>query len=470
MAIQVILYQFRKDKNSTMRPSGTGLPYMVELKDQCSVTDPVLVFDFGALDYPHSYNYLCIPAFEDRCYWLENWQYYRGCWQATCHVDVLASWRADIGKSEQYVIRAAADYDGNLVDRLYPTKASQYLATVTKNTPIFNVKTFDDGCYIVGIVSGDNTGTGGGVTYYQMTSAEMRQFRASMLGSIDWAGIDAQEISTQLTKALLNPYQYIVSCKWYPFVPPLGNIVEKIKFGWWEFPLVTGIMKANGWYETDDIMVRPLPQHPQLDRGAYLNLTPYTRRTLYCYPWAPVDLDTTMVGQSTVLKLKVSVDLITGDGILYVYAVKESADVLMFTRSTAVGVDVALSQISVTLPSPSGVVDSLASAAGAALSSFLGGGDAGAVGDAAMSANTSTSTKGAQGGIMTYNQPLRVVSQFFDVANDDPKRRGRPLMQRRVVSSLPGYQICDRPHIECHATAPEISEIEAAMSTGFFWE
>lgn len=190
---------------------------------------------------------------------------------------------------------------------------------------------------------------------------------------------------------------------------------------------------------------------------------------MYCYPWGPVDLDTTMVGQSTELKLKVSVDLITGEGILYVYAVKESADILMFTRSTAVGVDVALSQISIT-PNTGDIVGSLATTAGAALASFLGGGDAGAVGDAAMSANTSTSTKGTQGGIMTYNQPLRVVSQFFDVADDDPEHRGRPLMQRRLVSSLPGYQICDRPHIECHATASEISEIESAMSTGFFWE
>lgn len=87
-----------------------------------------------------------------------------------------------------------------------------------------------------------------------------------------------------------------------------------------------------------------------------------------------------------------------------------------------------------------------------------------------MSANTSTSTKGTQGGIMTFNQPLRVVSQFFEVAEEDNTRRGRPLMQRRQVSTLPGYMICDRPHIECHATASEISEIEAAMSTGFFWE
>ena len=399
MAIQVILYQISKDKNSTMRPIGTGNPYMVELKDACSVTDPVLIFDFGPTDYPSGFNYLVIPVFENRCYWVENWQYYRGLWQASCHVDALASWRADIGNSEQYIIRAAADFDGNVVDRLYPTKASQYFATLTKMTPVFDATTFDDGCFIVGIVSGDDTGTGGGVTYYQMTSEQMRQFRASMLGSIDWAEINTEEISTQLSKALLNPFQYVVSCKWYPFVPPLGNIVETVKFGWWEFPLITGIMAGRGWYETDDIMVRSIPQHPQQARGAYLNLAPYTRRTLYCYPWGPVDLDTTMVAQSTELKIKVSTDLITGEGILYVYAVKDSADVLLFTRSTAVGVDVALSQISIT-PSSGDIVGSIAKTAGAALASFLGGGDAGAVGDAAMSANTSTSTKGTQGGIM----------------------------------------------------------------------
>ena len=469
MAIQVILYQIDKDRNSTQRPTGTGNPYMVELKDQCSVTDPVLIFNFGTTDYPSGFNYLCIPMFENRCYWVENWEYFRGLWQASCHVDALASWRADIGASYQYVIRSAADFDGSIVDRLYPTKSSQYLETVTKNTPVFNAASFDDGCYIVGIVSGDNTGAGGGVTYYQMSNAEMQQFRATMLGSIDWADIDAEEISAQLSKALLNPFQYVVSCKWYPFVPPLANIVENVKFGWWSFPLVTGIMAGRGWYETDDITVRPLAQHPQQSRGGYLNLSPYTRRTLYCYPWGPVDLDTTMVAQSTALKIKVAVDLITGEGILYVYAVKESADVLMFTRSTTVGVDVALSQISIT-PNTGDIVGGLAKTAGAAIASFLGGGDVGAIGDAAMSANTSTSTKGTQGGIMTFNQPLRIVSQFFDVADEDNTRRGRPLMQRRQVSTLPGYMICDRPHIECHATANEIAEIETAMASGFFWE
>lgn len=132
-------------------------------------------------------------------------------------------------------------------------------------------------------------------------------------------------------------------------------------------------------------------------------------------------------------------------------------------------VDVALSQISIT-PNTGDIVGGLAKTAGAAIASFLGGGDVGAIGDAAMSANTSTSTKGTQGGIMTYNQPLRVVSQFFDVADEDNTRRGRPLMQRRQVSTLPGFMICDRPHIECHATASEIAEIEAAMASGFFWE
>ena len=245
---------------------------MVELKDQCSVTDPVLIFNFGTTDYPSGFNYLCIPTFENRCYWIENWEYFRGLWQASCHVDALASWRADIGASYQYVIRSAADFDGSIVDRLYPTKSSQYLETVTKNTPVFNAASFGDGCYIVGIVSGDDTGTGGGVTYYQMSNAEMQQFRATMLGSIDWAGIDATEISAQLSKALLNPFQYVVSCKWFPFVPPLGNIVERVKFGWWSFPLVTGIMAGRGWYETDEITVRPLAQHPQQSRGGYLNL------------------------------------------------------------------------------------------------------------------------------------------------------------------------------------------------------
>ena len=142
----------------------------------------------------------------------------------------------------------------------------------------------------------------------------------------------------------------------------------------------------------------------------------------------------------------------------------------MCTQSTNIGVDVSISQIGITKDWSNDPVSSLIDMGSAALSSVLGGGDAGAIADSASAALTNVSTKGTQGGIMNYTRNMRVVSQFFDVADEDREHLGRPLMSRRQINTLPGYIVCDRPHIECHATANEISMIENAMASGFYWE
>lgn len=470
MAFTVILYQMDKDKNSTKRPSGPGNPYTVELKDQCSVVDPVLVFNFGQQDYPSGFNYVCIPIFENRCYWITNWQYFRGLWTATCHVDALASWRADIGNSVQYVTRAAADYNGNVMDRLYPTLASQYFSTTEYDTPIFNVDTFNDGAFVVGVINDTQNSTGGGVTYYVLNNDEMSTFRAALLSSVDWLDIDATEISSNLSKALINPYQYVTSCTWFPYTP-LSAGQEKMRLGWWTFDTYMRTLNAQGFAQIETRSLRGIEQHPQsADRGGYLNLAPYTRRWLSVWPWGCFPLDTTIMAQSTQIDLDAYVDEITGAGLLYIYAVKSDSRVLMDVRSTQIGVPIPISQLSVNQLFSGDPVQELVQAGAAAITSLVGGGSGEEVGDAALATQTTLSIKGVQGGIMQFKQLLRVFSQFFDIAREDNEHRGRPLMDRRQVDTLPGYQKISDPHVECHATADEIGEIESAMSSGFYWE
>lgn len=470
MAIQVILYQMSKDKNSTRRPSGPGNPYTVELKDACSVVDPVLVFNFGQQDYPSGFNYVQIPIFEDRCYWITNWQYFRGFWVASCHVDALASWRADIGASEQYILRAAAEYNGNVVDNLYPTLASQYLSTTTYNTPVFDVSSFNDGCFVLGVINDQQNTTGGGVTYYIMSNEDMAKLREMLLSSVDWLDIDSSEISNNLSKALINPYQYITSCVWYPYTPLSGGH-GKLRLGWWSFDLYLNTLHAQGYTKIDTRTLRGIELHPQsAQRGGYLNLSPYTRRWLSAWPWGCFSLDTSIVAQSTQIDLDVWVDEITGQGLLYIYAVKDTSRVLMDIKQAQIGVNIPISQISINQLLQGNVVEEGLQAAAASLASFMSGGSTADVLDATVATQTTLSIKGTQGGIMTFCQPLKVISQFFDVADDDPEHRGRPLMARRIVSELPGFMMCDKPHIECHATSDEINQIEAVMSAGFYWE
>ena len=470
MAIMVRLFQMVKDQNSTRRPAGAGNPYACNLKDATSIVNPTLIFDFGKTDYPSGFNYVQIETFENRCYWIDDWEYNRGLWYAHCHVDALASWRGDIGGSTQYILRAAADYNGNIMDKLYPTLASQYFSTTQYNTPVFNVETFRDGSFVVGIINDQQPTTGGGVTYYIMSNNDMAQFREMLLSSVDWLDIDPSEVSNNLSKALINPYQYITTCLWLPYTPTAGSL-EKMRLGWWTFDLYLNTLNAQGYTQLATRSLRGIEQHPQSDeRGGYLNLAPFTRRWISVWPWGCFSLDTTIIAQSTQIDLDVWVDEITGQGLLYIYAVKERSRVLVDIKQTQIGVNIPISQISINQILNGDVVQEGLQAAAATVASLLNGGSPEDIGDAAVATQTTLSTKGTQGGIMNFSQPLRIVSQFFDVADDDVEHRGRPLMERRQISTLPGYIVCSMPHLECHATANEISQIEQAMAAGFYWE
>lgn len=491
MAIQVILYQIRKDKNSTLRPSGTGNPYMVELKDSCSVTDPVLAFDFGPYDYPSGFNYLCIPIFENRCYWITNWQYSRGLWHATCHVDALASWRADIGNSEQYIVRSAYDFDGTVVDNLYPT-VSRYAAEKTSPTgDLVDGKIFQDnvvaGGYIIGVIGNGVSGFGS-VAYYVLDEKAFNALRKQLLANTDYLDIDAAEISQNLSKALFNPMQYIVSCRWYPFTIPVQTafVMDSIDIGWWTIDVGSPVyVVADKYNRVSFNLSFALPDHPQRNRGAYTNTAPYTKRSLYFPPFGDIDIPTSFYIDGGSLSISVSVDLYSGIGYLYMFGQGNQVE----TRQAVVSVDIPLAQIAASPISSlgeivgaganffNGIFSGLATWASKAESGKGGGSIPEALNDASLGvadAITADRTKvamiGKAGTLSAYEKAPFLLSVFVYIADQDVEHRGRPLMKRRQVSTLPGYQVCDRPHIECHATASEISEIESAMASGFFWE
>ena len=485
MAIQAILYQMVKDQNSTRRPAGTGNPYMVELKDACSVVNPTLIFNFGQQDFPSGFNYVVLPTFENRCYWVDNWVYYRGLWQCSCHVDALASWRGDIGASTQFVVRAQADFDGRVVDGAYPLLADTFIEDRPIENPLKAVFG-KEGAYVVGIINAATDGLGGGLTYYSMTQAQFQSFRAYLLGSSDYLGIT--DISDQLSKALFNPIQYVVSCVWFPFAPPTSGTVDSVPFGWWSAPVSASLVE-NSW-STVSLPEIPLPDHPQVSRGKYVNLSPATRRDLFIPPFGQIPLDTAQLADYSAITGYITVDFITGDAMLALTAVDNPANVQLLIRYANVGVKVPLANISFDSSGGiSGVLTRAALGAGAqGLSGFFNWvsspTDSGNLAlpdnpgpvvteilSSAVAANSDTEVHGQAGSSINYTgSNWRLVSYFTLYSDDAPQRRGRPLCQFRQISTLPGYIQCAAPHIECHATASEIRQIEAAMASGFFWE
>ena len=175
-----------------------------------------------------------------------------------------------------------------------------------------------------------------------------------MLSSADYLNISSSEISGDLTKALFNPYQYCVSCMWFPLTMPLGESVAQLAFGWWTVPVEDSASVVTAGLDTMYIYRSfAVPKHPQAaERGSFLNISPYSRYTLYFPPFGEIALDGNKIGDAATIYAKVLIDAYTGAGYLYVSTddpgdnLDGMASNIIAVSSAQIGVPVSLAQLS----------------------------------------------------------------------------------------------------------------------------
>ena len=229
MALKLRLYKFDKRPNSTKKPAGTDTYKEVEftMKASCSVTNPILNLNLSGND-ALGYNYMYIPDF-DRYYFIDDIVYSGGIWSwdVYAHVDVLATWKADIKSSTQYLARSVGNANGNLIDNLYPTyttytnsstasvrydsnnvSARLIGSNTSSSVPYFGVN-YSNGYFCVGITG--NNGTG--VTYYRMSYNVFRIFVNKLFTKNP---SDMSDVSQGIANAIYDPISYVSSCRWYP--------------------------------------------------------------------------------------------------------------------------------------------------------------------------------------------------------------------------------------------------------------
>ena len=297
----VTLYSFSKERNSTKRPSGAGDTVPCSANMGVDVASPVLPFS-GFTMPPLQYNYAYVPSLQ-RYYWIERWTHEAGLWMANCTEDVLSSWRDSIGNTDAYILRSSAESDGAIVDNMYPATGDAVVSTSEKAIFAYNT-----GNYVLGTVS-----SGGATEYIQLTP-EKFEAASDYLFSDGFYDLAAGG----LLKAQFDPMQYIKSSMWFPFDVSISP-AKHLKVGWWDTG-ITGltVYPSIGKTVTIDISV---PKHPQAaSRGKYLNLSPYSQYTLDCRPWGRIAIDPLVLQDVSAITLDISVDMITGVGLLAVVA------------------------------------------------------------------------------------------------------------------------------------------------------
>lgn len=486
MAVNCTLYTFNKANNSTAKPgsNATSLPTTGVFKLGTNVLQPSIGFDFGsAAINPTSYNYAYISDF-NRYYFIRNWVYSARLWYAEMAVDVLGTYKADIGDSTQYVLRSASKEEGRIQDSYYPMVTGPTI-TDSKSASYFS----ETGSYVLGIENSEKSNAAGMATYYVLTTAQMGSLKNALMSSPSWTDVD--DISENMLRTYFNPLDYIISATWYPFDlsgSSYGSAVTSIQLGWWSFAVSARRLSVSRVNITGNVAV---PKHPQAElRGVYLNHAPYSDYTLYAYPFGSFPISDNELSSSTQINFTITTDIPSGMGYLFI---NDSVDVdhRIFSTEAMIGVQIPLAQITTDILGASVSAVQGAAQITQGFTSYSGGVGlitetatdvlagvstlAGTIGNVANSLQPKLMTKGSAGSVGAYagvnqTRELHLIGTFHPIVNGDTEHVGRPLCQSVKLSTLSGFIACQAPKIDFGDLATERDMIMRYLESGFFME
>ena len=477
--MNVTLYKFTKRINSTKQPAQSdGHIFTCQLKDETSFMNPILKFSPDHLTSgvfsPDIYNYAYI-LYWNRFYYITDWKYINGSWEAYLTVDVMASFRSEIGATSSYIIRSNSQFNGNIIDSFYPSTSVCSITKQQISSDIYHT-TIPGGCFVVGVINNSSSSNKmGAIIYYALTASQMASLLNYLFSSNIYNNSSISEIGEGLYKSLFDPFQYIASCMWFPFpVSALGNTTETINVGYWS----TGVTGTIVTYVTKEIGFKtnsPIARHPQISRGAYLDHAPYTRLTAFYPPFGEIPIDTTFMqyGANNYLYGKIFCDMVTGVAdctitITEGYDTDTTADPYkyMTMRTAQIGVPIQISQVM------SDYVSTLSSGVGAVSSLFSGNisGIFNNIISGVESAMPKVSSLGANGSLVEIIEAPYLIVEHMQIVDENRTEFGRPLCDTRTISTLSGYIQCGEADHAFSGTRAENEEINRNMKEGFFYE
>lgn len=506
--MNVILYSFSKRKNSTKIPTAsTGTTISCQLKENCSVLNPTLIFNPGNSAFsnpfsPSQFNYVNIPFF-GRYYFVDDWTFLNGVWECRLSVDVLASFKLSIGNMSEYIVRSSVAKNGEIIDNMFPATCDIRVNNTLVASPF--ARSYGGGYYIVGVINNDSAASQGAVTYYQMTASQVATLKSYMMSEsfLSEQGLTTQGVievlPKELLKTLYNPFQYIASCEWFPF--PFSQIDgawksldNNMQFGWWRPSTNIPGYRISSSVPVDHYVVRyPVLAHPQREaRGIYLDHSPYSIRTLYFEPYGSIPLNDESIQGGDYIRIEIDTDLVLGDSVLSVYHDRPSGSEtytnmgLLFRTSSKVSVSIQLAQNTIDIM---GTKDAMIVNAGGQLASGISGilkngfslSSIGAIGDTLNSALSAVAdsasnpvgqlqTSGANGSLARFAQNNYFVQQWRMIVDNDNAQKGSPLCEVRTIKNLGGYMVVDTPDVSISGFSAENNMIVGFLSGGFFYE
>ena len=464
MAHTIYLGTFSKHENSTAQPTYTGwASFDVTFKEGADISAPDITIS-ADLSTVINYNYAVMLG---RYYWIRNKNALRnGLVVMQLEIDVLATYKSEIGDSNLYILRSSAAYDGNIRDNYYPMTSDIDSGHHVQSTGVPG--DFNTGVVVLNV---SGTQTTAGTTLFQFTTSQFRVLIEELYTAID--GFQPSDVISGLAKLFGgNPQQLINGAMWFPFPFSVAAVTENVKIGAWTSSVSGGVINDPVISLAD--YTYTIFKHPQsVTRGEYLNLAPYSVYNLLIPGSGVVSLDTTkLIGESTIT-VKRAMDAFTGQLITRVIATG-SSEVLAYC-SGQIGIPITLKGDNNVAGIAGGALSTAGLAIGAAMmtnpaTAIIGAVSAGigTIADAVGGTPTSTYMGAGAAGIML--EPGCLDDIHYLVVPEDNTRNGRPLCQVKKPSALGGFMIAQKGDIDAAIPLPEHDRIRAFLETGFFYE
>lgn len=473
-----------KRENSTFQPNVSSAGFVldlenIKLRQPCSLHTPAFVVrvpstvsyaDLERYNYALLFNAEGFNAAPMQYLWIDNVTYNPdGMWTVETHIDVLAQYKTEIMQSALYVLRSATNYSNLLSDSAVPTIADVEATSVNIGTGIFQYN-YNDGTYIIGVMNDDTEGVGI-PHYYAMTHAQWSNFCNQMLSTVNWAGISAAEISSELQKALINPMQYITTAFWLPCPVSTGATINSIPVGFWEIPN-SPAARITGAFTTREFTVT-LPSHPQSNTLAYTNYSPYSQYKMVFEPFGTITLPAWLAGGETVRGF-VYVDPTSGDAVMRL----STAESVIGTYHAKAGLEMPIGQAVFDIDSfskSSAIQAGVAGAVDVIGENLFSVGAPERVFNGVLSnlaaSMTSVQSSGTRGSIAAYIDVPRIEAVFKKLsATNYTTLMGRPCCKLLTLGGLSGFVMCATGDVECGASPSEKGMISRFLTTGFFME
>lgn len=465
--MDVKFYNHNKRNNSMKLPTG-GSTIACVLKDDCSITSPVL--ELKTAERP-TYNYAYIADF-GRYYYVSEWSYYRGTWSCTLSVDVLTSWKSNILETKAQVLFSSSLYDLDVLDNRVAAIAhyERQSETALFTGALTGQNTTPNGTFALSALSNTSIWATGATTTYFMTYQQMQVFARELVDATVWES---------LKQFFNNPMDGIIECYYIPL--DISKFVDlsvdgEIQIGDYTFPSATGKKALS-----TNLAIKSYTTQIAIPwvYDDFRRLSPYTELSLFVPFCGAKPITPEMVYNIDMLFIDYSVDIVTGAVQAIAYNKEEVLE--EFNGNCKIALPLAQTQSR---------VDNIIGATGGAITAIAGfasgnvalgaTGVLAAVGSVATPANTKS--MGGMGGsvlgailgndVLRW-QKFRLSTTSRHTADEPDNMRdvvGNALNKVVTLSGLSGYLQTSGASVSAPATDGELTDINAFLDSGVYIE